>query len=128
MPTFQDTLTTAGLGPLEYYSATTTTNAPIYTTYSAPNVTITSKFEGVDEKIKEYEEKLDQHVEQLEEDIQFFNEERIKQDEVIKVLINAGVEKDKKIKDLEDRCNYFDGYISYLEGRLRALEDKFNEN
>ena len=118
---------TATIGPLECcYSSTTA--SPMYTAYSAPTMTISTKFEDVDEKIKEYEEKLDKHVEQLEEDIQFFNEEREKQEAVIKALINAGVEKDKKIKDLEDKCNYLDGYTDYLEGRLRALEDKFNEN
>lgn len=123
MPTYEYDLNSI---PAAYY-ASSTTGGPMYAAYN-PTVTISSKFDDVDDKIKEYEEKLDQHVEQLEEDIQFFNEERIKQEEAIKALINAGVEKDKKIKDLEDKCGYFDGYTSYLEGRLRALEDKFNEN
>lgn len=126
MPTFQDPLTTNGMGPLEYYSSTTAT--PMYASYSAPTMTLTTKFEDVDEKIKEYEEKLDKHVEQLEEDIQFFNEERIKQDEAIKALINAGVEKDKKIKILEDKIIYLEGFTGYLENRIAVLEDKFNEH
>ena len=97
--------------------------APVYTTYNSINSigAMSSKFDNVDEKIKGYEEKLDKHVEQLEEDIQFFNEERLKQEEAIKALINAGAEKDKKIKNLEDICNY-------LESRLCVLEDKLNEN
>lgn len=124
MPTYEYDLNSI---PVAATYASSTTGAPMYAAYN-PTVTISSKFDDVDDKIKEYEEKLDQHVEQLEEDIQFFNEERIKQEEAIKVLINAGVEKDKKIKDLEDRCSYFDGYTSYLEGRLCALEGKFNEH
>lgn len=124
MPTYEYDLNSI---PVAATYASSTTSGNMYAA-SNPIITLSSKFDNVDDKIKEYEEKLDKHVEQLEEDIQFFNEERIKQEEVIKVLINAGVEKDKKIKDLEDRCSYFDGYTSYLEGRLRALEDKFNEN
>lgn len=126
MPTFQDSLTTNEMGPLEYYSSTTAT--PMYASYSAPTLTLTTKFEDVDEKIKEYEEKLDQHVEQLEEDIQFFNDEREKQEEVIKVLITENTEKDKKIKILEDKIIYLEGFTGYLENRIANLEDKFNEH
>ena len=108
----------------EVYYASSTTSGPIYAA-SKPLITISSsKFDNVDDKIKEYEEKLDKHVEQLEEDIQFFNEERLKQEEAIKIF---NVEKDKKIKILEDKCNYLEEFINHIVGRLAILEAKEND-
>ena len=124
MPTYEYDLNSI---PVAATYASSTTGAPMYAAYN-PTVTISSKFDDVDDKIKEYEEKLDKHVEQLEEDIQFFNEERIKQEEAIKALIDANAEKDKKIKILEDKIIYLEGFTGFLENKIANLEDKFNEH
>lgn len=102
------------------------TTATTYYTASIPTVELVES-NTIEERIREYEEKLDKHVEQLEEDIQFFNDSRERQEQAIKELIIANVEKDKKIKILEDKIIYLDGFTGYLENKITVLEDKFNE-
>ena len=92
-------------------------------------------YESIEDKVKASIEKLEQHIDQLEEDIEFFNKNRIQQEEEITRLrtkLDAAetrlAEKDTDIKFLKTREVFFTDYINYLEGRIAALEDKFNEH
>lgn len=106
--------------PPEYITAANTT-ATTYYTASMPTVELVGS-NTIEEKIREYEEKLDKHVEQLEEDIQFFNDSRDRQEQAIKELIIANVEKDKKIKNLEDIIDYLKDKLFELEGKLNVYQ------
>ena len=76
-------------------------------------------------------EKLEQHIDQLEEDIEFFNKNRLQQEEEIDKLqtkLAAAetrlAEREADITFLKTREIFFTDYTNYLEGRIAALEDK----
>ena len=88
-------------------------------------------YESLEDKIKASVEKLERHIDQLEEDIEFFNKNRIQQEEEITRLrtkLDAAEtrlsEQDTIITFLKTREIFFTDYTNYLEGRIAALEDK----
>lgn len=107
-----------------YWSTTTGTTgtypirtiSPTAVTMSPTNITWTVG-QGVE---KEYIEKLEKHIDELEEDIEYFNNELQEKNDMIYNLLDK---KDELEKDMSDmNC-----HIIYLEGRLKALEDKINK-
>ena len=108
-----------------YTTGTSTTTG----TYTYPNIIGTSTItmspsnltwtvgQGVE---KEYVEKLEKHIDELEEDIEYFNNELEEKNTVIYTLQHQVTELDKAKKTTEM-------HITYLEGRLKALEDKINK-
>lgn len=88
-------------------------------------------YDSIEDKIKESVEKLERHIDQLEEDIEFFNKNRIQQEEEIDKLRTKLAtaetrlgEQDTTITFLKTREIFFTDYTNYLEGRIAALEDK----
>lgn len=104
---------------------TSTTSPTVYTTIGPTPISFT--YENTEEKIKEYCDKVDQHVDKLEEDIEFLNNKRQMNEEHIVRLINQNIQKDTKIKELEDSITFLKGYTSHLEGLIHVLEEKINE-
>lgn len=111
------------------YTTGTSTTTGTYTYPTYPNIAGTSTItmspsnltwtvgQGVE---KEYVEKLEKHIDELEEDIEYFNGQLQEKGTLISLLLD---EKDKLEKDMSDmNC-----HIIYLEGRLKALEDKINK-
>lgn len=112
--------------PTTYWSTTTTTgstmtNLDLSAITSSINITpnnITWTYSNKEQE--EYIEKLEKHIDELEEDIEYFNGQLQEKDVMIHDLIGK---KDELEKDMSDmNC-----HIIYLEGRLKALEDKINK-
>ena len=111
------------------YTSGTSTTTGTYTYPTYPNIAGTSTItmspsnltwtvgQGVE---KEYVEKLEKHIDELEEDIEYFNNKLEEKDAVIYTLQHQTTELDKANKTME-------AHITYLEGRLQALEDKINK-
>ena len=111
------------------YTSGTSTTTSTYTYPTYPNIAGTSTItmspsnltwtvgQGVE---KEYVEKLEKHIDELEEDIEYFNNQLEEKDTVIYTLQHQTTELDKANKTME-------AHITYLEGRLQALEDKINK-
>lgn len=109
------TSTTTGTYTYPTYPTITGTY-PTTVTMSPTNITWTVD-QGVE---KEYVEKLEKHIDELEEDIEYFNGQLQEKDTMIHDLLDK---KDELEKDMSDmNC-----HIIYLEGRLKALEDKINK-
>ena len=103
-------------------TATSTTSPTIYTTVGPTSISFA--YENTEEKMREYCDKVDQHVDKLEEDIEFLNEKRKLNEEHIENLINQNLQKDTRIKVLEDTVTFLKGYTDHLEILIHALEDK----
>ena len=103
-------------------STTNTTSPTIYTTVGPTSISFA--YENTEEKMKEYCDKVDQHVDKLEEDIEFLNEKRKLNEEHIKHLINQNIQKDTRIKELEDAVTFLKGYTDHLETLIHTLEEK----
>lgn len=105
-------------------TATSTTNAPttavnISAINMKPN-TITWTTTTNNKEQEEYVEKLEKHIDELEEDIEYFNKQLQEKDEIINNILS-------KNHELETNTANMDSHITYLEARLKALEDKTNE-
>lgn len=121
MPNESLTIDAASLTNDPTYWSTTTTGTtgtyPITRIAMTPSNLTWTVNEGVE---KEYVEKLEKHIDELEEDIEYFNGQLQEKDVMIHDLIGK---KDELEKDMSDmNC-----HILYLEGRLKALEDKINK-
>ena len=136
MPPFAESTSTSSAvtGTTIYYSPNTTTystasetisTSPIYTTISGP--TLSFSVTNIKEEVTEYCDKVDQHVDKLEEDIEFLNNKRHLNEEHIERLINQNIQKDTKIKELEDAVTFLKGYTTHLEILIHELEEKINE-
>ena len=102
-------------------TSTSTTSPTVYTT--AGPASISFSYENTEEKMKEYCDKVDQHVDKLEEDIEFLNEKRKLNEEHIEYLINQNIQKDARIKVLEDTVTFLKGYTDHLETLIHKLEE-----
>lgn len=95
----------------------TTSTYPITSVTMSPSNLTWTVGQGVE---KEYVEKLEKHIDELEEDIEYFNEQLKEKDAMIRNLLDKTDELKKDMSDMN--C-----HIIYLEGRLKALEDKINK-
>ena len=108
-------------------TSTSTTSPTVYTTIGPTSISFT--YENTEEKMKEYCDKVDQHVDKLEEDIEFFNNKRLTIEEHVEYLINQNIQKDTKIKELEDTITNLKSFINFLDNKINDLEAKvINEN
>lgn len=93
---------------------------PLYAALSAPVVTFSSTSDKTQEQIG----KAEKHMDDLELDIDFLNEKRKQQEEVIKELITKLAETDASIKSLTDTVNSLNSYTNWLETRIVRLEER----
>ena len=92
---------------------------PLYAALSAPMVTCVS----TSDKTQEQVEKAEKHMDDLELDINFLNEERKRQEELINALFAKLAKADASITKLEDTIKNLDGYTNWLETRIKKLEE-----
>ena len=103
-------------------TSTSATSPTIYTTIGPSSISFVQR--DTEEKTKEYCDKVDQHVDKLEEDIEFLNEKRKSNEELIDQLIYQNSEMDTKIKTLESSVTFLKNYTSHLEALINMLQDK----
>jgi len=98
---------------------TSASSSPLYAALSAPMVT----FSSVSAKSQEQIEKAEKHMDDLELDINFLNEERKRQEELINALFAKLAKADASITKLEDTIKNLDSYTNWLETRIKKLEE-----
>lgn len=100
-------------------ATTSTISNPLYTAVSAPITT----FSYASDKTKEQVEKAEKHMDDLELDIEFLNEKRHEQEQLIENLNVRLTEAEDLIKALNDTVDGLKGYTNWLEARVIKLEE-----
>ena len=106
-----------------YYAAPSTitypySNVGVVSSLTPPTLSVISETE-IDKKINDALGKLDEHVDQLEGDIEFFNEERQKQEQK-----TCHLEDENKI--LKDECQALRDEVEELGNKITTLRNDLN--
>lgn len=112
MPTFYTTTATTS-------TSTSTISNPLYAAVSAPTLT----FSYASDETKEQMEKAEKHMDDLELDIDFLNDKRHEQEELIEELNARLVEAEALIKSLDNAVENLKNYTNWLENRITKLEE-----
>lgn len=113
----------------EFVSAATATTTTAGNIYSSATTSITPgniflSYANPFEEIKRETQKVDEHVDQLEVDIEFLNEERKKQEEIITMLTSKLLDATNEITNLKEEINNLKGYADYLDRQIENLKNK----